>query len=1050
METLIRACLGRARTVISLLVLLMVSGAVAFVEIPKESAPDVNVPIIYVSMIHDGISPEDAARLLLIPMEKELRTVEGVKEMRSTAYEGGANVLLEFEAGFNADLAMQDVRQQVDKAKPKLPESTEEPSVHEVNISLFPIMVVTVSGDVPERTLLTLSNRLKDRIETIPSVLEAKLGGDRDRQMEVVIDPVLVRSYGLSASDFAGFLARNNKLVAAGSLDNGQGRFAIKVPGLLRDVEDVMNLPVKVTGDAVVRLRDIATGRDSFEDAIGLARVNGEPGLTLSVKKRIGTNIIDTVDAVKQVTAEVTAEWPESVQVHFTQDQSEEIRNNLGDLLNNALTAIILVMILIIGEMGVRSGLLVGLAIPGSFLIGVLVLAASGLTVNMVVLFGLILAVGMMVDGAIVIIEYADRLMVEGVHRKPAYVEAARRMAWPVITSTATVLAAFLPMLFWTGMVGEFMKYLPITLLTTLSASLLMALVFLPTLGGLIGKPGDASPEMMKALTESESGDLSSLRGMTGGYVRVLRWALVRPGKVVAASAVVLVLVQVAYWTFGRGVEFFPDVEPERAQILVHARGNLSIAEQGHLVREVEQIVLTRPELSSVYSLIGEGAKGEQDSAADLIGLIGLEFTDWDTRRSASEVLAELRTETEKLAGVEIELRKAEEGPPVGKPIQVELSARDPKTLDNAARQLRAILDQLGGFVDVEDSGNVPGLEWRLTVDRAQAAKFGVNVETVGDMVQMVTRGLKITDYQPDGADKEVNIVVRFPEANRTLDQLDTLFVNTDAGPVPVSGFVTREARPKTGEIHRTDGRPVVMVKADVGPDLLPNDQVQRLTEALEQPGALPPGVSYLFKGEDKEQRESGIFLMKAFAVALFLIAIIMVTQFNSFYSTFLILTAVLMSTIGVFLGLLIFDQPFGIIMCGIAVISLAGIVVSNNIVLIDTYDLLKKEVANVDEAIIRTGAQRLRPVFLTQLTTVLGILPMMFEVNIDFVGRTVFQGAPSAQWWSQLSIATVCGLTFSTALTLVFTPCMLKLKAEWDRKRAERRQRREAPAGAV
>ncbi len=1043
MNAIITAALGRGRTVILSLVLILIAGTVSYLSIPKEAAPDVNIPIIYVSMTHQGITPEDAERLLVIPMEKELRSVEGVKEMRSTAYEGGANVLLEFEAGFDADLAMQDVRQQTDKAKSDLPEDTDEPTVNEVNVSLFPISVVTLSGDVPERTLLLLARQLQDKIEGLPTVLEAKIGGDRDEQVDIIIDPALVSSYGLSTSDFTSFLARNNKLVAAGALDTGHGRFSIKVPGLIENLQQILDLPLKVSGDAVVRVRDVSVVRSGFKDADSRARVNGHPGLTISVSKRIGTNIIDTVQAVRDLVEADKAHWPPGVEAHITQDQSKVIKTRLADLQNSVLTAILLVMVVVVAALGVRSGLLVGVAIPGSFLMGILVIDALGLTINMVVLFGLILAVGMLVDGAIVVTEYADRKMTEGVHRRIAYGLAAQRMAWPVIASTATTLAAFLPLAFWTGVVGEFMKYLPITLLATLSASLLMALIFIPTLGAFFGKPAHSDNESLAALAAGESGDLTHMTGVTGFYARILQWTLHRPGKVALSAVGLLVASQVLYGAFGAGVEFFPEVDPEHANVYVHARGNLSLDEQDTLVREAEAQILGRPELASVYTIVGNDA-GTQDSAPDVIGQIGIEFTDWDTRRSSIDVLSDIRQALLPMAGVEIEVAKEEAGPPVGKPVQVQIAAVAENDLKQGAVVVRQMMAKIGGFTDLEDTSVMPGIDWELTVDRAQAAKFGVDVQGVGDMVRMVTRGLKITDYLPEGADDEIDIVTRFPEGYRSIDQLDNLYANGANGPVALSGFVTRAASPRTAEIRRSDGHRVVLVKADVEPGLLVDDQVQKLKQALSAPDVLPAGVTLKYKGQDEEQAKSQAFLVKAFAVALFMIAIILVTQFNSFYSTFLILSAVVMSTIGVFLGLLMFQQPFGIIMSGIGVISLAGIVVNNNIVLIDTFDRLRKETADIDEAIMRTGAQRLRPVLLTTVTTILGLLPMMFTLNVDFVNRDVNVGAPSMQWWAQLSTALVCGLAFSTVLTLVFTPCMLKLRhsagewvARWREKRA-------------
>lgn len=1041
MNALIDAAIHHARTVLSTLVLILLAGTITFIQIPKESAPDINIPVIYVSLIHTGIAPDDAVRMLVKPMEKELRTVEGVKEMRSTAFEGGANVLLEFEAGFDADQALDDVRQQVDKAKAELPDDTDEPIVSEVNFSLFPVLVIALSGDVPERTLLAVANDLEDEIEGLPQVLEANVGGDRKEQGQVIIDPTLVEAYNLSANDFVTFFSGNNTLVAAGNLDTGAGRFAVKVPGLIETVPEVMNLPIKVQGDSIVSLADIGDGRRAFEDPEGFARVNGQPGLTVEVVKRTGENIIDTVAAVRAVVERERQEWPVGIDVTYMQDQSTEIRNSLNDLTNNVIAAVLLVMVVVVGALGLRSGLLVGIAIPGSFLMAILVIGAAGLTINMVVLFGLILAVGMLVDGAIVVTEYADRKMTEGLHRREAYALAGKRMAWPVIASTATTLAAFLPLAFWTGVVGEFMKYLPYTLLATLTASLFMALIFVPTLGAIFGKPGESDPETMKAIAASEEGDVRDLRGVTGAYARVLDVTLRHPGKVVLAAVGLLIGSQVLYGALGRGVEFFPSIEPEQAFLYVHARGNLSVHEKDALVRQVEEAVLEMDGIESLYVKTGKNA-ADREAPEDVVGSVGIDFTDWETRRPARDILEDIRERTRapEFAGITVEVREQEQGPPVGKPIQVQVTGIDKDALYATAAKLRAGMESLGGFTDIEDSRAIPGIEWEISVDRAQAAKFGIDVRSVGDMVKMVTNGLKFTSYRPDNSDDEIDVVARYPEAYRSLDQLDRITVNTPEGTVPVGAFVEREAQPKTGEIRRVDGQQVVTVGADVAPGLLVADKLAEL-QAWMADADLDPRLGYEFKGEDEEQAKSQAFLMKAFGIALFLMAIILVTQFNSFYSAFLILSAVIMSTIGVFLGLLIFQQPFGIIMSGIGVIALAGIVVNNNIVLIDTYDRLKHEIADQHEAILRTGVQRLRPVMLTTITTGLGLLPMMFQVNIDFVNRHVSIGAPSMQWWSQLSTALVCGLTFATVLTLIVTPSalMLRVKArQWRERRRE------------
>ena len=1101
----IDAAMQRSRTVIATLLLLLVAGAAAFSAIPKEAEPDVNIPIIYVSMHHDGISPEDAERLLVRPMESELRTIEGVKEMRSTAYQGGANVLLEFEAGFNADSALADVREKVDIAKPELPDDTDEPTVNEVNLSLFPILRVNLSGPVPERTLVRLARDLQDKIEGIPTVLEAKIGGDRDEQVEIVVEPQAIESYGLDAAEVINLLTRSNQLVAAGAIDTGQGRFAIKVPGLFETVEDILGMPVKLNGDAVVRMRDIASVRRTFKDRLTTAHVDGHPAVALEISKRTGSNIIETVDRVRALVDAERANWPPTVAVSYAQDKSVKIRTMLSDLQNNVLSAVLLVMIAVVGALGLRSGILVAIAIPGSFLTGMLVLSLLGLTVNMVVLFSLILAVGMLVDGAIVVTEYADRKRQEGEPTERAYALAARRMAWPIIASTATTLAAFAPLLFWPGVVGEFMKYLPITLIATLSASLLMALVFVPVLGsqfasvtrifivvattlaggglgaalgrsgagavfgdgalptiamvfaGIAGAVGGAwlglrlgglayrslarrpGSGNVAALADDGSTDLATLGSGTGFYVRVLRGALAWPGTVLSVAVVVLVASWGLYIAFGKGVEFFPEVEPEQAAIQIHARGNLSVMEKATLVGEVEQRIVAlnarTGEIASIYSQAGN-LPTRDDEAEDIIGIIQLEFVDWALRRPADVILGDILADSSDLAGIVVETQKEKGGPPVGKPVQVQLASRYPTLLDKEVAHVRAFVDGMTGLKDIEDSRPMPGIEWQIAVDRAQAAKFGADVQLIGNAIKFVTNGMKVTSYRPDDSDDEIDIIARYPLADRTIAQLDDVRVQTRQGMVPISNFVVRTAEPRTGTLHRVDAIRVMSVKADVQPGVLADDKVREIREWLDSAG-IDPRVAVTFKGEDEEQKAAASFLQKAFAVALFLMAIILVTQFNSFYSAVLILSAVIMSTVGVLLGLLIIGKPFSIVMSGIGVIALAGIVVNNNIVLIDTFDVLRRQVADPLQAILLTGAQRLRPVMLTTVTTILGLMPMVFQLNIDFVSRTVSHGAPSTQWWVQLATAIAAGLTFATVLTLLITPCALMLRERLRRRRS-------------
>ena len=1110
--SLIDAAQNRSRTFISILVLLLIAGTSAFITIPKEANPDINIPIIYVSLSHQGISPEDAERLLVRPVEAELRGIEGVKEMTGTAFQGGGSVTLEFDAGFNSDTAVADVREAVDLARSELPDDANEPTVNEVNLSLFPVLVVTLSGDVPERVLQHLADDLQTEIESLGDILRVNISGARDDQLEIIIDPSLLEVYEIDTAALITNLARSNRLIAAGSMQSENGSFAVKVPGLFEDLEDIVSMPVLVRGDAVVTVGDLATVRSGFEERNNYARINGQPAISLDIIKRTGSNIIDTTETVRELVEARSASWPTGVEVTFGQDQSDNIRTMLTDLQNNVLSAILLVLIVILAVLGVRGGLLVALAIPGSFLTAILVLSILGLTVNVVVLFALILSVGMLVDGAIVVNEYADRKLREGEPPSVAYTLAAKRMAWPIITSTATTLAAFLPLMFWPDLVGEFMKFLPLTLIAVLSASLAMALLFVPVVGanlaslarifitvafigafggiagGLVSTIGSAIglgvfgtllgvlfglagayvgfrlgrgvarraadnlsssgtelSEQATALAAGADFDLHALSGGTGLYVRVLDRALQRPGLVLLGAFGALIFSWGAYGILGKGVEFFPDIEPDQVAIQVHARGNLSVNEKASLVAQVEREVMAiqeeHHEFQSIYTVAGliRGEGGGADIAEDVIGNINLEFVDWEFRRPAVEIIADVFARTRHIPGIIIEGREQEQGPGSGKPIVIQVGADSPDLIEPTIAHIREFMDDLDGLKDIEDSRPIPGIEWQIEVDRAQAAKFGADVALVGSAIQFVTNGVEVSEFRPDGADDEVDIVARFPEEYRNLTQMDQVRITTQQGLVPIGSFITRTPVQQTGILSRSDGTRIMTIKSDVESGILVNDKVQEI-EAWIASQDFDSTLDISFRGENEDQANAQAFLQNAFGIALFLMAVILVTQFNSFYSAALILSAVIMSTLGVMLGLLIVGQPFGIVMSGIGVIALAGIVVNNNIVLIDTFDRLKKTVTDQREAILRTGAQRLRPVMLTTVTTILGLMPMVLQINIDFFGRTISQGAPSTQWWVQLSTAIVAGLSFATILTLVVTPSALMFRANFQARRAARK----------
>jgi len=1021
MRRWIDAAIDRTRTTLLVLLFLLIGGGVAYLAIPKEANPDVTIPTIYVSLTLEGVSPEDAERLLVRPMEQELQAIEGVRKMTAQAAEGYASITLEFDAGFDPRQALADVREKVDIARSSLPDEADEPRVMEVNVSRFPVLSVGLSGPLSAGELMLAARGLRDAIEGLPQVLDVDIAGEREDLMEIVVDPQVLAGYGIDFDTLFNLVSRNHRLVAAGSIDNGAGRLAIKVPGLIENLDDLLSMPIKVDGDRVVTFGDVAVIHRTFKDPQGYARIDGQPAVVLEIAKRAGANIIATSRAVHAVLDEARPSLPDTLQLRTIMDQSTTVVSLLDDLLNNVLTAVVLVLIVILATMGLRSALLIGLTIPGAFLTGILLIWSIGYTLNIVVLFALILVAGMLVDGAIVVGEQADYNLARGSSSRDAWAGAAGRMAWPVIASTATTLAVFVPLLFWPGVVGEFMKYLPATVVLCLLASLLMALIFLPTLGNLLRRRNAPATR-------------ESLHVGARLYRRLLDRLLARPGLALLGALGIMAVIYAAYARFNHGVVFFPEVEPDNAQILVHARGDLSVDEKDAIVRRVEARVAGMPEIDALYAR--SFAAPDTRMAADVIGQLNFSLIDWDKRRSAGAILDDMAARTRDLPGVRLAFQEQERGPTSGKPIQIELTGRQPDTLDAAVEQLRTAMQRLGGFRDIQDNRSLPGVEWRIEVDREAAARFGADVATIGSAVQLVTNGLPLATYRPPEVDGEVDIRVRLPAVRRSLDQLERLTVHTNRGQLPIRQFVRLTPAPKVGILHRIDGHRAITLEADVQPGRQVDERLRALAPSLAE---LPEGVRANLAGEREDQAETSRFLVSAFGVALFLMTIILVTQFNSLYQTALVLSAIVFSTAGVLLGLLLNAQPFGIVMVGMGIIALAGIVVNNNIVLIDTYNQLRGDGLPARQAALEAGCRRLRPVLLTAITTVLGLIPMVLGVNVDLLTPSLGWHAPSTQWWTQLSSAIAGGLAFATGLTLLLTPCMLELGARLGARRRRR-----------
>ncbi|MEJ6783600.1 efflux RND transporter permease subunit [Aminobacter sp. Piv2-1] len=1017
---IVKLAIRNSRLTLSVLIFLVIAGTLAYRAVPKEAEPDVAIPIMYVSLVYQGISPEDAERLLLRPVESQLKSLKGLKEMKSNAYQGGANVIVEFDPSVDLGDALIDTRNKVQDAKRDLPAGVEEPTVNEVNLSEFPVLVVTLSGDVPERALTAAAKQLRDQIEEVPGVLEGTLQGSRDELVEAIIDPVKLSSYGLQLDQMIQGIGQSNSLVAAGAIEGSEGKYAVKVPALIETPEDVARLPVVATPNAVVRVQDLATVRSTFKDAETITRLDGKPAIAIEVKKRIGANIVETIEGAKAVADAFVKNAPQGLKVTYTQDKSVFVNQLLSDLQNHVLIAVILVFIVILYALSGRASLLIGLAIPSSFLMGILALALMGYTINMIVLFSLILAVGMLVDDAIIVTEFAERRMSEGMPKEEAFELAAKRMAGPVIAATMTRIAAFSPLLFWPGIIGDFMKYLPITLIVTLAASMAYALIFAPTLGAIFAKAPVHAEEHLK----------------DGAYMTVVKKAVHYPITALVLTLALLVGGFYSYVKFGNGVEFFPTVEPDYGLLYVHARGNLSLDEMDAATREAENRILGWPGIKSVYTRSGK-SRGGQDIPEDVVGVIQYEFIDWRERKSAHVILDELRTVMAGIPGVDVEVRVPDAGPPSGKPIQVQLSAVDPTGLNDYAKKVAAAVAKVPGVIDLSDGLPPPGIDWALEVDRSRAAQYGVSPTAVGTVVQLVTTGLKLTDYRPAGADDAVDIRLRLPEDRRTLSALDQLRIVTPQGSVPMSNFVSRKPEPTVGVLNRIDGKRTITIQGNVASGFqvaAVQGEVSKIVGDMAQ-----PGIDWKLAGSNEDSAEASAFLSNAFGAAIFLIFIVLLAQFNKFTSVVLVLTCVVMATVGALLGMLLTGQAFVIVMSGIGMIALAGVVVNNNIVLIDTYDRLRDEGWSKLDAVLQTCRERARPVVLTALSAILGVAPIAFGLGLEIFHQETTINAPSTQWWIALSSAIVFGLSFATVLTLVVTPAMLMVFTREKRKPGQR-----------
>jgi multidrug efflux pump len=1030
------------RTTLGIMLVCVIGGLLAMSSLPMDAEPDVPVPIINIRVVLPGVSPEDAERLLVRPLETELKAIEGLKEIDGVASTNVAYVTLEFELGVDEDVVMADVLEKVDRARAEFPAEARQPIIEEISFSALPILTVNLWGDAPERELQRRAKMLQRKIEAIPLVLEAKISGERTEVLEAIIDPAKTESLGITFGEIAGAVSQNNELVPAGALETDSGRFNIKLPGLIETPSDMGDLVVRRGGNgAIVRLSDIAEVRRGYKDATTLARFNGQTSLSLEISKRQGVNILEATELVQQLVDMETArpDWPRTINVTYSQSRAVYIRDMMSELSASIINAVVLVFIVCIAALGWRSAIFVGWAIPSSFLIAFFGFLIMGETINMMILFGLILSVGVLVDSAIVIVEFADRKMEEGMDRLEAFKMSGERMFWPIMSSTATTLAAFIPLLFWESTTGKFMSYFPRTMIYVLSASTLMALIFLPTLGAKIGfRPKKTINANVVALSGAE-GDPSDTKGFIGLYVKMIQKIihfpiLVMAGMVVLAIAIVGIFSAKMTGPPPKPVEFFTQSPSEQLYILARSRGNTTTEQYLTLAKDIENRIQNISGIESVYTVTGAGASGSggingpSNVPSDTVVRVYTELLPFNERRGTQAIVDDLEAAIVGIPGIYTEVTAVDQGPPIGKDIGIQISSEDPAQLRAATQAVKAKLTSMDGIIEIEDTTPLPGVEWEFVVNRAEAGRLGLDVGAIGAALSFVTDGTLVGRYRPLDADEEVDIRIRYPDEARTLAELDRLRIQTPQGALPLSAVATRVARPQQNKIERKDLQPYYIVQANSAKDFATQVQVAELSEWLDKEAGFSSAVQTKFLGQQEENDEALQFFKAAGLAILFMMGVILLLQFNSFYHVFLTLSAVIMSVFGVLLGLAFYPYV-SMILSLTGVIALAGIVVNNNIVLIDAYQRLREHGFGAVDAAIRTAAQRLRPVFLTTLTTVVGLMPLIlgWQANI-FTGEFSTKGSSTSEIWAPISYVVACGLGFATILTLIVTPVMLAM----------------------
>ncbi|MBU0485608.1 MAG: efflux RND transporter permease subunit [Proteobacteria bacterium] len=1059
-------------SVIVLSLIIMIIGIYCYMDLPRESAPDITIPHVFISTSYKGVSPPDMETSVTIPIEKKLTGLENVKKIKSVSSEGISSIDIEFITGTDIDQVLPKVQDKVDEAGQDLPADLEEdPSVFEVNISEMPIVIFALSGTVDSARLKEIADDLGDLIETVPGVLEAEVTGGREREIRVEFMPEKLTYFGISSQEIEATLRRENQNVSGGIMHMADGRFQLQTPGELKSPQDFFRLIVGSRNGQPIYLADVANIFDGFKEENSRSRLDGISSITIMVKKRAGENIIRITDQVDAIIAKDQTKWPLGTKITKLMDQAKEIRNMVADLENNLISGLILVILVLPLALGIRNAILVGLAIPFSMFLSFTILYVMGITLNMVVLFSLTLALGMLVDNAIVIIENIYRFTSQGVPRIEAAMRATSEVAYPVIGSTLTTVAAFFPMLFWPGIMGEFMRYLPITLIVTLSASLFVAMVINPALASLIlkeAKPSELSPASDQDPLSAGEQPVAPKGFILTNYKRVLESGLKNRTAVLLTCFALLILIFQA-WLLRTGlerpVEFFPDVDPPSLDVNIDIPEGADIELCDRIVRQIEMAIsdqsLTGPgsasyistsgynqalaakehqmrdgspyqavtdieNIKNVYANAIAGSQGSEAFGGKSPNHVGIQFLDFNERSVPTPQSVEhIRQRVKNIPGAMITIKSADTGPPTGPPINIEIAGDDFTTLGLIAKQIKKLAAPFPFIKDLKDDFQEGSPTIRLEIDRQKASLVGLSLTAIGQALKNGYNGLEVSTYR-EGND-EFDITIQLPMQNRlNTETLLNLLIATPQGTlIPLSTLASFQYTGSLGQIVRINNQRVVTVSANVDEATIPSPVARsRIAEVLAKT-KLPPGYSIRLTGEQEDQKESEDFLAKAFIIALFLVSLVLITQFNSVGQPMVIMTSVILSLGGAFLGLTIYKMSFGIIMTGVGVISLAGVVVNNAIVLIDYTNKLQERGMACSEAIIAAGCTRLRPVLLTALTTILGLIPMVSGISYDFHAMQISWASESSQWWRSMAMAVIFGLLVATILTLVVVPIL-------------------------